>query len=65
MSSQNFYNRLFPWQRLEKGQGFFIPCLDLEKVRLFGLNQALHHRVFNAKAYPGVRDGLIGVWFYR
>lgn len=65
MSSPSFYNSLFPWPQLEKGQGFFIPCLDLEKVRLFGLNQALNHRVFDAQAYPGVRGGLIGVWFFR
>ena len=62
---QSSYSRLFPWQRVEKGQGFFVPCLDLENVRLKGLNEALSQRLFDAKASPGIRDGLLGVWFYR
>ena len=65
MTTPSYYSRLFPWQRLEKGQGFFIPCLDVEKVRLAGLNQALRCRVFDALAYPGTRGGLMGVWFFR
>ena len=59
------YSNLFPWSRLEKGQGFFVPCLNTEEVRLAGLNEALSQRVFGAKAYPAIRDGLMGVWFYR
>jgi hypothetical protein len=50
---------------VEKGQGFFVPCLDVEKVRQAGLNAALRHRVFNAKAYPAIHNRLSGVWFYR
>jgi hypothetical protein len=50
---------------VEKGQGFFVPCLDVEKVRKAGLNEALRHRIFNAKAYPAIKDRLSGVWFYR
>ena len=23
----------FPWKKVEKGQGFFVPCLDTEAVR--------------------------------
>ena len=65
MTTPSYYNRLFPWQLLEKGQGFFIPCLDLEKTRIAGLNQALRHHVFHAKAYAAVKDGRIGVWFFR
>jgi len=29
------------------------------------LNKALTLRLFDAKAIPCIRDGLIGVWFYR
>ena len=55
----------FPWQRVEKGQGFFVPCLDVQAVREKGLQAALKHRRFDARAYPAIRGGLIGVWFYR
>ena len=59
------YSNLFPWSRLEKGQGFFIPCVNTEEVRLAGLNEALRQRVFGAKAYSAIKDGLMGVWFFR
>ena len=59
------YSALFPWRRLEKGQGFFIPCVNTEEVRLAGLNEALRQRVFGARAYAAIKDGLMGVWFYR
>jgi hypothetical protein len=54
----------YPWKRLERGQGFFVPCLDTEAVKTDGLQQALRHRLFIAKARVGIKDGLIGVWFY-
>ena len=56
---------LYPWQRLERGQGFFVPCLNTEEVRQAGLNEALRCRIFGAKAYAAIKDGLSGVWFYR
>lgn len=59
------YSKLFPWQSVGKGQGFFVPCLNTQEVRQAGLNEALRHRIFNAKAYPAVHKGLSGVWFYR
>jgi hypothetical protein len=59
------YSRVFPWLRVERGQGFFVPCLNTEKVRSTGLNEALRCRIFDAKAYPAVHKGLSGVWFYR
>lgn len=59
------YSRLFPWQSVSKGQGFFVPCLNTEEVRQAGLKEALRHRIFNAKAKVGIKNGLIGVWFYR
>ena len=56
---------LFPWTKLHRGQGFFIPCLDTEKVRMAGLNAALGNRILDAKALVGVRGGRLGVLFYR
>lgn len=55
----------YPWSKVEKGQGFFVPCLDTEAVRREGLNHALKFRVFNAKAQPCIIEGRVGVWFYR
>lgn len=63
--SSNKYSKPFPWPSIKVGQGFFIPCLNTEEMRKFGLSQALQQRVFQAKAVTAVRDGLIGVWFYR
>jgi hypothetical protein len=55
----------YPWSKVEKGQGFFVPCLDTAAIKREGLNKALTLRLFDAKALPCIRDGLIGVWFYR
>jgi hypothetical protein len=55
----------YPWDKVERGQGFFIPCLDTDAVKTKGLQQALVHRLWDARAKAGIRDGLIGVWFYR
>ena len=53
----------YPWQRLSKGQGFFVPCLDAEAVIRDGLRAALRFRITNAKATGGVKHGKLGVWF--
>jgi hypothetical protein len=55
----------YPWKSLEKGQGFFVPCLDTAAIKREGLNKALSLRLFDARATPCIREGLIGVWFYR
>ena len=55
----------FPWLKVKRGEGFFIPCIAANKVRQAGLNAALSVRIFDAKAYPAIKDGLMGVWFYR
>jgi hypothetical protein len=55
----------FPWQQLEKGQAFFVPCLDYKPVMEHGLKQAVSARVLNARAEPGILGGAIGVMFYR
>lgn len=59
------YSIRFPWNKTERGQGFFIPCLDTEDVRVRGLNAALRYRLRDARAIAGIRQGVIGVWFYR
>lgn len=55
----------YPWDKVERGQGFFIPCLDTDAIKTKGLQQALVHRLWDARAKAGIRDNLIGVWFYR
>ena len=60
-----YSSRLFPWQLVERGQGFFVPCLNVEETTKAGLNEALRHRVFDAKAYPAIHNRLSGVWFFR
>ena len=55
----------YPWKKVDRGQSFFVPCLDVEAVRQEGLNRALRLRLFDAKAKPCIRDGFIGVLFYR
>lgn len=59
------YSKLFPWPQTERGQGFFVPCLNADEVLRAGLNEALRYRMFDARAYPAVRNGLSGVWFFR
>jgi hypothetical protein len=55
----------YPWIKVEKGQGFFIPCLDPEAVKVEGLKAAVRYRVFDAKARTGIKHGLLGVQFFR
>jgi hypothetical protein len=57
--------RHYPWNRLEKGQGFFVPALDLEAVRQAGLLAAVPLRIKDARAQFGIRRGRLGVLFYR
>lgn len=55
----------FPWTEIEKGQGFFIPCLDSDMIREIGLKKATLSRVLDARAKTGVYQGMTGVMFYR
>lgn len=55
----------FPWTKIEKGQGFFVPCLDVDAVREVGLRKATLSRVLDARAKAGVYMGYAGVMFYR
>ena len=59
------YSYRYPWLRVKRGEGFFIPCIATDKVRQAGLNAALSLRIFDAKAYPAIHKGMSGVWFYR
>ena len=54
----------FPWDKTEPGQGFFVPCLDLEKMRRVGLMAATPHRI-RADGVPGIYKGRLGIWFFR
>ena len=53
----------FPWDKINPGQGFFVPCLDVLRIRELGLKAALPYR-FKAEATFGIRGGKLGVWFY-
>jgi hypothetical protein len=55
----------FPWTKVEKGQGFFVPCLDTDAVRELGLKKATLSRILDARAIAGIQNGFTGVWFYR
>lgn len=55
----------YPWSQLERGQGFFIPCLDTEKTKEEGLRAAVSARTFDAKAFVGLVNGRLGVLFVR
>jgi hypothetical protein len=55
----------FPWETLDKGQGFFIPCLDTDEVREQGLKKAVFCRLRDARAKAGIYQGFTGVMFYR
>ncbi len=55
----------FPWTKIEKGQGFFIPCLDVDAMRELGLKKATLSRVLDARAKTGIYQGFTGVLFYR
>lgn len=55
----------FPWTKVEKGQGFFVPCLDTDAVRELGLKKATLSRILDARATVGIYQGMTGVMFYR
>lgn len=55
----------WPWEHVKKGQGFFVPCLDMERTREDGLGAAVKARVLDAKCIETVHDGAIGLLFYR
>ena len=57
--------KTYPWGRVKPGQGFFVPALDLAAEREAGLLAAVKQRVTNARAVFVIKQGRLGVWFYR
>ena len=55
---------IYPWKQLKLGQGFFVPCLDTDKVYEEGLKAAVAARV-QGKAMAGIVDNRLGVLFWR
>jgi hypothetical protein len=55
----------YPWDKVKRGQGFFVPCLDPVATREEGLKRAVFLRVFDAQAKEGIHGGLTGVYFFR
>ena len=55
----------FPWHRLQKGEYFFVPALDVAAVELRGLREAAKQGITAAKATPCIHRGLLGVMFKR
>lgn len=55
----------FPWTQLREGQGFFIPCLDLDAMKRRGFTEALRAGVRDPVARYGIKGGAIGVLFSR
>lgn len=56
----------YPWTKLRPSEGFFVPALDVEKVRERGLSAAVSQKVkYPIKTTVGIEGGLIGVWFHR
>jgi len=56
---------LNPWETLERGQGFFVPALDLAAARQRYLLLAAKAKIFDADCEYGIMDGRLGVYFYR
>ena len=57
--------KYYPWQKLEKGQGFFVPALDLNAEREAGLRAAVPCKIKDAQAVFALHQGKIGVLFCR
>lgn len=55
----------FPWDKVEREQGFFIPALDLAPLREAGLLAALRLQIKDARARYVIMQGQLGVLFYR
>ena len=55
---------IYPWATLKPGEGFFVPGLDVVKIKELGLRASVPYK-YRTQAFIGIRKGLIGVWFYR
>lgn len=54
-----------PWDKVARGQGFFVPALDPAAVREEGLLAALKLHITDAVALQGIVNGRLGVYFCR
>jgi hypothetical protein len=55
----------YPWHRLQRGEYFFVPALDLPATELAGLRVAARQGLGSVKAYPCIYKGMLGVMFKR
>ena len=55
----------YPWDKVEKGQGFFVPALDLDAERQAGLKAAIPYRYRDTDALYVLMEGKLGVLFFR
>jgi len=54
----------YNWENLKPGEGIFLPAIDVMKAREMGLRAAIMPRK-QVYAKIGIKDGLIGVFFFR
>lgn len=52
----------FPFERLKKGESFFVPSLAPEKTKIVGERAAIAERC-RCKAEIGIYRGMLGVMF--
>lgn len=55
----------YPWDKVEKGQGFFVPALNFDTVRQAGLKAAIPYRYRDTDALHVIMEGKVGVLFFR
>ena len=55
----------YPWKDIEAGQGFFIPCVNTQKVAAQGMKAALDAQVYDGEYFVGMKNGKFGVLFRR
>lgn len=55
----------YPWHRLNKGESFFIPALDMRKVEFDGMKEAVKAQISRPRATRCLYCGLLGVMFTR
>ena len=58
-------SKKYPWHRVQRGEFFFVPALDLQATEMAGLRVAARQELGNVKAYPCIYKGMLGVMFKR
>lgn len=54
-----------PWDRLDRGTGFFVPCLDFKGVSLALQREALRYGLIDVHIEPGIMAGYAGLYVFR